>query len=321
MKISRSELTQLSALVGTMTLLFGMGYFVGHSAHGQTSDPQGYLKLREIFHIDTWDYRNRKTFHQNNEIQLNGNRGGQFTIISRQRESSHRDGPASERFLFEWSFGTDVAILRPGQKFDVQISAKMASPIMKAKDGDHIEVETNSSAQAFVWYQEDHNLTMADGYRVAHLLNTEVSTHMDERYYARPKDPGASVPDWKQFRNNPITVAGHDRFPRTHSGEKYIAVFTIEIIVTGYDNDCCRYEVVYIYDVITADPPSTPSVQSEVIAPMPAPLPLSFPTLDNALKMSVQLIPVDLRADLDGDGEVTAADARLIREAEERNQR
>jgi hypothetical protein len=34
----------------------------------------------------------------------------------------------------------------------------------------------------------------------------------------------------------------------------------------------------------------------------------------NALKMSVELIPVNLAADMDGDGRVTAADARMIRE-------
>jgi hypothetical protein len=33
-----------------------------------------------------------------------------------------------------------------------------------------------------------------------------------------------------------------------------------------------------------------------------------------ALKMSVGLIPVNMRADMDKDGQVTAADARLIRE-------
>lgn len=66
---------------------------------------------------------------------------------------------------------------------------------------------------------------------------------------------------------------------------------------------------------VAEEPAPTPDVQPVRVVSAPR-----F-SVGDALKMSVHLIPADLRADLDGDGEITAADARLIREAEVKSSR
>ena len=382
-------------------------------------DSAGYLKLRDIYHVDTHDSEDRRDFHKNNKIQLNGARGGEFILVSKHRADTHRDGPAYERSRFTWSFSQDVSVLKAGEEFTAELSAKLDSAPLEDSLTPTISIiaASNTISTAVKWYLKDHAANQGGA-----LLDIPI----ESPGYASFERPGPGVSVWQPDISRTVSV--RKSLPSPSNGSQGVVAFIVRIAAyTRGSIDNCHYEVVYVYGVVpgaaasdagqpvaasspnagsagvfspgghgqislgrghepagmpgppsvvhrdreggdpgepreanrTGEPrtividhpeerrtmPDLPHDLTETINPQrqlhakklpvhvaeePAPTPdvqpvrvVSAPrfSVGDALKMSVHLIPADLRADLDGDGEITAADARLIREAEVKSSR
>ena len=251
MKTKNTKLRTRARLTSLLALISAVGLLGSDVVQAQQDESQSYLKLRDIYHMDTHDSKNRRDFHKNNKIQLNGARGGEFILVSKHRPDTHRDGAAYEQSRFNWSFSKDVSILRAGEKFTAELSAKLDSAPVEDSITPDISIigATNTLSPAVKWYREDKGLTDADGGRLQSLISIPIGTPN----YATFEQPGPAVTDWRPTVSRPVSVLGS--FPRLSQGSKNIAAFIVTISAyTRNSIDNCVYQIVYVYDVVEGSP-------------------------------------------------------------------